>query len=70
MKQIERWLWRYKWAGRKVTGAVHMSEEEVMREHPDAVRVEGSKRIVEEPETEEEHRAARARTDTSRLGGR
>jgi hypothetical protein len=65
MKLIERWQWRYKWAGRMVTGRVHMTRDEVMREHPDAVRVDGSLRVVEEPETDEEIRAARARTDTS-----
>jgi hypothetical protein len=65
MKLIERWQWRYKWAGRMVTGRVHMTREEVMREHPEAVQVEGTKRIDQQPETEEEHRAAFARTDTS-----
>jgi hypothetical protein len=65
MKQIERWLWRYKWAGRMVTGRVHMTEEEVRREHPAAVRVDGTMRVVEEPETDEEIRAARMRTDTA-----
>jgi hypothetical protein len=70
MKRVERWLWRYRWAGRMVTGRVHMTAEEVKREHPDAVRVDGTMRIIEEPETAEEIRAAMQRTDTSKFGGR
>jgi hypothetical protein len=67
MKQVERWQWRYRWAGRMVTGRVHMTEVEVHHEHPDAVRVEGTRRVDEVPETEEELQAARRRTDTSAI---
>jgi hypothetical protein len=67
MRLIERWQWRYKWTGRMVTSRVHMTEEEAKREHPDAVRVDETRRVDEEPETEEEQRAARMRTDTSSI---
>jgi hypothetical protein len=68
MKRVERWLWRYRWTGRMVTGCVHMTEEEVKREHPDAVKADGTKRVDEEPETDAEMRARIQGTDTSRLG--
>lgn len=65
MKRIEKWLWRYRWAGRKVTSPIYWTEEDAKSAHPDAVRIEGSMKVFEEPETAEERAEAFRRTDTS-----
>lgn len=58
MKTVEKWLWRIRWAGRMTTTRAHFTEEEVRKEHPEAVRVEGSRIVVEMPETQAELDAA------------
>lgn len=68
MKQEQRWLWRYRWGRKMVTSAVHMTEEQALKAHADAVRVEGSERVFEVPETAQELHEAWRRTDTSRPG--
>lgn len=68
MKQVEKYLWRYRWAGRSVTSSFHMTEEEVRKAHPEAVKVPGSMKVFEVLETEEERRAAWKATDTSAVG--
>jgi hypothetical protein len=57
MKHVEKWKWRIQWAGRWTTTRIVMSEGEVRREHPDAKRVEGSRVVVQLPETEAEIQA-------------
>jgi hypothetical protein len=57
MKQIEKWKWRIRWAGRWTTTRVAQTEAEVRREHPEATPVEGSRILVDLPETEAEIQA-------------
>jgi hypothetical protein len=39
-------------------GKLYYTEEEIRREHPEAVQVPGSRKVFEIPETDEERRAA------------
>jgi hypothetical protein len=54
MRRVEKYLWRIRWAGRLTTTRVHFTEEEIRREHPEAVRVDESRVEVDLPETEAE----------------
>jgi hypothetical protein len=54
MRRVEKYLWRIRWAGRTTTTRVHFTEAEILREHPEAVRVDGSRLEVDVPETEAE----------------
>jgi hypothetical protein len=54
MQTVEKWLWRIRWAGRWTTTRVHFTEPEIRREHPEATKIEGSRVLVELPETEAE----------------
>ncbi len=58
MKQIEKWRWRIRWTGRMTTTRAHFTEAEIRVENPEAVRVEGTRVVVEVPETEAERAAA------------
>jgi hypothetical protein len=58
MKTAEKWIWRIRWAGRWTTTLVPFTEDQVRAEHPEAVRVEGSRVMVKLPETEAEIQAA------------
>ena len=59
MKTVEKWRWRIRWAGRWTTTRIHHSEAEIRVEHPEAVRVEGSRILVDLPSTPAEFDAAR-----------
>jgi hypothetical protein len=59
MRRVEKYLWRIRWAGRTTTTRVRFTEAEIRREHPDAARIDGSRIVVEIPETDAEHDAAR-----------
>lgn len=39
------WRWRFQWGGRWVTDKLWRTEDEIRREHPEAVRVDGSERV-------------------------
>jgi hypothetical protein len=65
MRKVEKWLWKYRWAGRNRRGTIYMTEEQVKKEHPEAVRIEGSMKVFEEPETEEEKKEAWRLSDTA-----
>lgn len=58
MRLVEKYLWRIRWAGRTTTTRVHFTEAEIRREHPEAERVDGSRVVVEMPETDQERVAA------------
>jgi hypothetical protein len=58
MKYESRYHWRIKWAGRWTTTKIRYTEEAIRREHPEATRIEGSLKVHEIPETEEEKQAA------------
>jgi hypothetical protein len=59
MREVEKWLWRIRWAGRTMTTRAHFTEAEIRAEHPEAVRVEASRIVVGIPETTAERDAAR-----------
>lgn len=54
MRSVEKWLWRIRWAGHMTTTRIHYTEQEIRRHHPEAVRVEASRVLVDLPETEQE----------------
>jgi hypothetical protein len=58
MKQVEKWKWRVIWAGRLTTTRIAYTEAEIRREHPEALKLEGSRIVVDLPETEAEIQAA------------
>jgi hypothetical protein len=51
MKQVEKWKWRIRWAGRWTTTGIPYTEAEIRREHPEAKRVEDSRIVENVPET-------------------
>jgi hypothetical protein len=57
MHQVEKWKWRIRWAGRSTTTRVAFTEAEIRREHPEAVKVEGSRVLVNLPDNDTEVRA-------------
>lgn len=59
VKQVEKWKWRIRWSDRWTTSAIHQTEAEVRREHPEATRIDGSRIVVELPDTPEELAPAR-----------
>jgi hypothetical protein len=54
MKQVEKWRWRIRWAGRSTTTRIHYTEAEIRREHPEAVRVDETRVLVAVPDTPQE----------------
>jgi hypothetical protein len=54
MKTVEKWLWKIRWAGRWTTTRIAYTEDKVWREHPEAVKIEASRVLVEVAETEVE----------------
>lgn len=52
VKRIEQYRWRIQWAGRWKVTSYYATEEEIRVEHPEAERVEESRRIIEVPEDE------------------
>lgn len=55
MKTVETYRWRVLWIKRWITTSFHMSEADIRVEHPEAVRVEGTCIMRQEPETVEDH---------------
>lgn len=58
MHQVEKWRWRIRWAGRWTTTRIPYTETEVRRAHPEAVRIEEMRILVDMPDTEAEIDAA------------
>lgn len=46
MKIEVRYSWRYKWAGRMTTSRIKMTEEQALRQDPDAVRLDHTREEV------------------------
>jgi hypothetical protein len=59
MKTVEKWKWRVHWAGRMVVTRVPFTADEIKARHPDAIRMDGTRLVVELPETQAELDAAR-----------
>jgi hypothetical protein len=58
MREVEKWKWRVRWAGRLTTTRIHYTEAEIRREHPEAIRLDGTRIVVVLPESEAERGAA------------
>lgn len=57
MRTEVAYLWRIRWAGRWSTTPTHRTEIDIRREHPEAVRIEGSaieRTVAETPEEQAE----------------
>jgi hypothetical protein len=63
MKTVEKWHWRIRWAGKQTTTRIHYTEDEIRREHPEAVRIDASRITMEVPETLAELDAAMRQRD-------
>lgn len=57
MRTEETFIWRVKWIGKWSNTRFHCTEEFIRKEHPEAVKVEGSLRVFTLPETPEEFRS-------------
>jgi hypothetical protein len=56
VKEEVQYKWRIKWCGRWTTS--HFCTEDAIRiEHPEAVRIDASRRVITIPSTEEEMKA-------------
>ncbi len=65
MKTETTYLWRIKWAGRWTNTKYHCTEEQIRKEHPEAVCQVESKRVQQVPETDDELREAQQMNFTS-----
>ena len=54
MKQEELWDWRIKWLGQWTTTVDGVTEEEIRRKHPEAIRVLGSRCVRQIAQTAED----------------
>ena len=71
MQTVEKWRWRIRWAGRWTSTRIHQTEAEIRAEHPEAVRIEESRIVVQQAASQDEvgaaHRGPRRYLDA---GGR
>jgi hypothetical protein len=58
MRNVEKYLWKIRWAGRVVTTRVPFTEEEIRPQHPDAQRIDASRILVALPGTDAERKGA------------
>lgn len=65
MKQEITYLWRIKWAGKWTTTRHHISDEDVKKEHPEAICLPDTKRVTQIPQLPEEIREALRNNSTS-----
>jgi hypothetical protein len=59
MKTEVTYRWRIKWCGRWTNTNHDATEEQIRKEHPEAIPLEWSRKEKLVPETDEERRAAR-----------
>jgi hypothetical protein len=50
----EIYFWRIQWAGRWMFTTRRFAEREILREHPEAIRVDDSRVTILTPETQQE----------------
>lgn len=65
MKQEITYRWRIQWAGKWTTTRHHCTDEQIRREHPEAVCLVESKRVDMVPETDAELRELQRASSTS-----
>jgi hypothetical protein len=56
----EIYFWRIQWAGRWMFTTRRFTEREILREHPEAIRVDDSRVTILTPETQQERMHASA----------
>jgi hypothetical protein len=57
------YFWRIQWAGTWMMTHTRRSERDIKREHPEAIRVEGSDETLLIPESPQERAMARRRSN-------
>ena len=65
MREETVYLWRTQWCGKWSTTRYYCTEAHIRKEHPWAVRVNGSAQVRQMPDTAEEHHQAQCNTSTS-----
>lgn len=65
MKEETTYQWRIKWAGKWGTTRHNCTEEQIRKEHPEAICLPHTKRVLLLPETPEEVAARMRETCTS-----
>jgi hypothetical protein len=60
MKQVKKWRWRYRWAGRMVTGWLHCTADEVRALHLEADCVPSTRIVIVHPKGCDQGRARTA----------
>jgi len=68
MKTEHTYRWLTKWNGKMSPTRYHATEEAIRKEHPEAVRIEGTLRVIEVPETDDEWRARNLAVDSAYIG--
>ena len=58
MVSEEVYFWRIQWAGRWMLTTRRLSERDVRREHPEAIRVDDSHMTILTPENQQERQQA------------
>jgi len=58
MLSEEVYFWRIQWAGRWMLTTRRLSERDVRREHPEAIRVDDSHMTILTPENQQERQQA------------
>ncbi|MEI6803403.1 MAG: hypothetical protein WCK83_09565 [Burkholderiales bacterium] len=56
----EVYYWQIQWAGRWMTTFTRFTEQAIRKEHPEAIRIEGSRQVCITPETPSERNQARS----------
>ena len=68
MKTEHTYRWLTKWNGKMTPSQHHCTEESIRKQHPEAVRIEGTLIVREIPESDEEWRARNLAVDSAYIG--
>jgi hypothetical protein len=69
MKTETTYQWRINWCGRWTQTRHHCSEEQIRREHPEAIRIDCSRREQRIADTQEEAQRMTYQDATGKLSG-
>ena len=75
MREEETFIWRIKWGGRWTKTGIHYSEDAIRKEHPEAVRLDDTRKVRLVPQTDAEYQelavkvASTASTHRTRADG-
>ena len=56
MREEETFIWRIMWGGRWTKTGIHYSEEAIRKEHPEALRLDDTRKVRLIPQTDAEYR--------------